>query len=88
MTGPEVAGVNGDADGRVLRLISVARRLDTAEKALDRLVAERSGLMLELADRGWSENKLAWVLRVTQVRAHQLLVQARKDAAEGEVTRG
>ena len=66
-------------DGKVLKLIGVARRLAEAEKTLDRLTAERAGLMLELADRGWSETKLSWILRLSQVRVHQLLAQARKD---------
>lgn len=71
--GAEMPAARSNGEDPAQRLADVARRCLETEELLDRLHEERGALMVELAGLGWTEARLAWVLRVSQPRAHQLI---------------
>lgn len=60
----------------------LAQRITENKQRIEELLRERDALLLEARRRGWTQKRLAELLKVTQQAVSHLLSSARKRAAQ------
>lgn len=73
-----------EVDGAAVakRLIGVVRKLAEAEETVRELQVERGVVALELFEAGWAQPDIAWLLRLSQPRASNVITEARAKRQE------